>query len=594
MVAIVDGVRTHWPALVGATALALLVASPLYLVPRAMGEAYQGINIMEFGNDEHLYLSRGKEALEGKNLGQPFLAEGKDASDPTRSFPEKILVAPVRALGLESSIDIVTYFNVLNTAGVFVLVLAMYALGLRLSGNKWLALGCALFAIGGYTIIEAKTLFYEGFNIYGRSLYPYASSVPFFIFLNVLYDAVIRKRGWPYTVGAGLLLGLLCYIYFYAWTFAFALLGALGIIFIVLRDWNGLWAAISVGALGLSIGAYNISQMFAVILGQFGTQISYFYFSVKAHTPVMSKIGTATLVLLLFALWRGVRDRSLIFIAALVAAGWISLNQQIVTGRMLQYGHYYWYFIVPLAVIIGPALLARVFPERLMRYLAFALIAVAFLNLAGQQYRSVPKILETKIHEQSYAPILTVLNREPSGVVLASTWSGKALSTLVTIYTSHDLYWFPSAEVHIFPIERLREALMVHLFLNHESRADPIHYLKEKLAQHTTSLDEYVNMYGELEGFYSGFDYRAYQDAVRAGEESFGGLREKLLAEIAADYEARFHSPAYVEELLKVRGVRYVLSDATLNPGWDLSVFPDLSEIIRNDSVVLYEFFKQE
>jgi hypothetical protein len=64
--------RTHVVALVAIVALTLLLESPWIVFPVYAGSAYQGINIMQFGNDEHHYLSRGKEVLEGHGVSQPY------------------------------------------------------------------------------------------------------------------------------------------------------------------------------------------------------------------------------------------------------------------------------------------------------------------------------------------------------------------------------------------------------------------------------------------------------------------------------------------------------------------------------------------
>ena len=104
-----DVLRRHWGALAAASAMALIVASPLIAFPLYAGDAYNGINILHFGNDQHYYLTRGKEALEGHSLGQPFLAEGKEAQDPTFSYADMVVLAPARILGLSERVDIVSY-----------------------------------------------------------------------------------------------------------------------------------------------------------------------------------------------------------------------------------------------------------------------------------------------------------------------------------------------------------------------------------------------------------------------------------------------------------------------------------------------------
>ena len=136
-------------------------------------------------------------------------------------------------------------------------------------------------------------------------------------------------------------------------------------------------------------------------------------------------------------------------------------------------------------------------------------------------------------------------------------------------------------------MDQFKEGLLLHLYLNAQARKDPAGYLRESLASHTQN--EYTYMYKEIEGFYSGLDYKAYQRALAAGDASFGGLRERLLGEITMLYRKQFSSVVDVEQLLKERNVQYVIWDGSLYPEWDLSIFKRLTEITRSGSVVLYE-----
>jgi hypothetical protein len=269
-----------------------------------------------------------------------------------------------------------------------------------------------------------------------------------------------------------------------------------------------------------------------------------------------------------------------------MAAGWIALNQQVLTGRLLQYGHYYWYFIVPLSIVIGAYFLHVALPERLRRVFAFGLIALAFVNIAGQQFRAFNENVQYKLREQTYAPILTALKSESPGSVLTGA-GGEAYTFLITIYTDHDLYWIPAAELHVFPTERLLESLEVHLALNRDARADPVAYLESALFD-TSQHNEYEYLYEELEGFHSGLDYYAYQRALSSGEVSFGGVRERLLQEVGERYEKDF-SPAQVRALLKERGVQYVLWDAEAYPEWDLSILGRLTVLEKSGPLTLYK-----
>ena len=578
--------RSHWIALAAALLVALFVASPIIVFPYVAGNEYRDINIMHFGSDEYLYLVRGKEALEEKNLGQPFLADGKDGQDPTFSYAEKILVAPLSILGISEHVNIVTYVNIVNFVSVAVLMLLMYGFALRLSGNRWIALAGAVFAITGYSIPEAHTLFYSSYNIYGRSVFPFMSSIPFFAFLIALHEAIVVRRNWIWSVVAGLLLGALCYIYFHAWTFAFALVAALALLYALLRDWPRVRRVCAIGAIGAAVGAYNIIQLFLYVGGPFAAQLSYYYYAVKERFFVMSNTGAAVALLLAVVVYRRGSDTNTPFIAAIVAASVLAVNQQIITGRVVQYGHYFWYFISPLSIIIAAYLLWRLLPPRFARVLPILIIGLGFFNIAGQQYRAFRADVPAKLHEQVYAPIIEELNTLPNGVILAGG-GGESDTFLIPIYTDHDLYWTSAAVTTQFSMDRFKEALLLHLFLNRDSRNDPKTYLQKALQFHMQN--EYTLMYTEIEGFYSGLDYKAYQRALTGGETSFGGLRERLLDELTLQYKRGFNSVA-VEQLLKEAGVRYIIWDSSLYPEWDLSIFKDRKEITRSGNVVLYEF----
>src|SRR3989338_3844327 len=127
-----DVVKVHWGIVLGAFFMSFLVSSPLIFFPMYAGDRYQGINIAHFGTDEHYYLTRAKEVLEGNNLGQPFLSDGKEMQDPTFSKVDKFLIAPFRLMGLEDA-SVVTIYNIYNFFGIFAVLLLIYTFGFLMS-----------------------------------------------------------------------------------------------------------------------------------------------------------------------------------------------------------------------------------------------------------------------------------------------------------------------------------------------------------------------------------------------------------------------------------------------------------------------------
>ena len=174
-------IKEHYWIIILSFLLTVLIFAPLLVFPYVIKNEYQGININAFGSDAHFYLTRGQEVLEGHDLGSPVLREGKNQPDIYLSYSDYILLAPIKLLGLAEKVSLVTIYNIYNFIGVFIIIILIYFLVLQLSGRKLLSIAAALFAIGGYSIVYRKTLFYDDFNIYARVLYPFISSLILFI-----------------------------------------------------------------------------------------------------------------------------------------------------------------------------------------------------------------------------------------------------------------------------------------------------------------------------------------------------------------------------------------------------------------------------
>lgn len=572
--------------------LTLLIASPLIAFPKFAGSEYQGINIAHFGTDEHYYLVRASEVADGNGLGNPFLSMNKDKPDPTASRADQFLMAPVRILGLEEKIDVVDYYNILNFLGILATLILMYAFAYELSGSRLLAASAAIFAVGGYSIIYHKWLFYTDFNIYARALYPFASSVPLFAFLLTAYRAIVQRMHFGYVVAAGILFGLLFHDYFYAWTFTLTLLGVLFLIYAARRELPTLGRVIAISLIGIVIGLPALFSVLQQHLFGGDGQIMYFYFTATTHMFVWSTTGfAAVLVLGIFAYVR-TRDESIPFSLALIATSWIVLNQQVITGRELNYGHYYWYFVVPIAVILSSFMVWKLLEvqkwysvERARIAFCGLLIALAFVNTIGGQYRSFFTTTEAKLHEQLYAPILEKLKVLPYGVVFADP-AGGPYSYLIPIYTKDDLYFSRGALVYYMPLSRISDTLLISLFLNTESRDDPRAFLERELRNNNDNA--YTQLFGDLEGYHSGIDVRTHAARMKNPDATLLEVRKKVLDELEREYEKSFSTTHQINAQLARDGVKYVIWDKLIHPTWDISVLPSAKIVDDRGSIVLY------
>lgn len=579
-------ITEHRLIIAGSLLLTILIFAPLLAFPYVIADKYQGININWFGTDAHFYLTRGKEVLDGHGLGSPLLREGKNDADIYHSYSEYILLAPIKLLGLTKKVDIVTLYNTYNFIGVFFLICLIYFFVWQLSRKKLLAIAAALFAIGGYSIIYRKTLFYNDLNIYARVIYPFVSSIVLFLYLNSLVKSW-KSIELKYKILAGVFFGLSFYVYFYAWSFILALNGCLFLIFLFKKDFSRLKKIIFISGLGLALGAYNLSQLYLWAISESGKQMAYFMWSSYGRIPIFSKIGFITLMIFAVYYYKRRDDKNSPFILAVILSGWVALNQQIITGRILQYGHYYWYFIVPLSIIVNLYMIWHLIKnENLKKYLFLILICLVFINTAGGQYKSFFTWLEIKKQEQNYRPIIDFLNRdEKPGVILASLED----EYLFTVYTPHDLFWHGSANFNNVPIQRFEDVLFTYYYLNREARDNFKGYLEKTGEDRSARGSYYKSLFRNIDGYWSGYDYYTYRDKIVAGDKILSEKRVGLIDELSKEYSEMIVKDKGIDKLLKKYGVNYLVWDKNKRPEWDITVVSGLKQVYSYHNIYVYE-----
>lgn len=570
--------------------LTILIFAPLFAFPSIIKDDFQGINIYRFGSDVHYYLTRAREVLDGHGLGNPLLREGKNEADTHLSYSDYILLSPIKLLGMTQKVNIVTLYHTYNFIGLFFLILLIYFFVWQLSGKRLLSLTAALFVVGGYSIVYFKTLFYHDFNVYARLIYPYFSSLILFSYLNLLVKS-LRSAELRYRIFAALFFGLMFYIYFYAWSFTLVFNTSLFLIFLFKKDISSAKKVLFINFIGLALGSYNLIRLLASLSSEFGKQTSYFMMMSHDYQPIFSKIGFITLILFAVFLYKQRVDKNSPLILALILSSWIALNQQIITGRMLQYGHYYWYFIVPLSIIISFYMVWQLIKnENWRKFLFIFVIMAVFVNTAGGQYQSFFTSLERKRYEQNFRPILDYLNYEQSPVVILAP---QANAYLFTIYTPHDLFWESTALVNRVPMQRAKDALFVYLYLNKKSRNDFSGFINKIMVDDKSIPHDPFDktLYQNIEGFESNFDYYEYSRRSVSGDSELEFKREKMLPALANEYQNLAKDSKNIARLLKDYGVKFIVWDKNENPWWDLSCFGNLKEVVHFNNIYLYQFF---
>lgn len=394
----------------------------------------------------------------------------------------------------------------------------------------------------------------------------------------------LRSHLRRYTFSAGIALGLLFYVYFYAWTFALALGGVLFMILFFKKDWAKLRTLACIFGIGSLIGPFNVLRIFEFLRSSAGLQFSYFSWSSHGRFIMPNTLGLFMLCLYAWFAYRKREDSNTWLIFGLILAGFVALNQQLITGRVVQQNHYYWFFIVPVYIISGMYMLWSLLEGKRWQGVIYVLLGcMVLLNTAVGQYRSFLTTVESKLYEQIYQPVISYLGAIPEkGVVLAAD---DHLQLLIPIYTEHDLFWTTAGALNDNPEPRFKDALFMYLYLNVESRRDPAGYL-ERSMEDAGSASFYKHLYMAIEGFASGYDYYHYlkvaHDPIVMGEQ-----RKKLIASLASEYEALIADPVGIPALVSKYGITHLVHDTNRHPEWDPSFLAG-TEVVSNRGVHAY------
>jgi hypothetical protein len=576
-------VSQHWVAMIHAVAMATIVALPVILYP-FLSQQDKGMNIAHFGTDQHFYLTRGRDVLDGRGLGNSLLREGKDHRDPFAAWGERVMLAPYRLLGVGNNINVVTLYTILNAIGIVILTLLLYALVYQLSDDKRLSILAAVFVIAGSSLVFTRSVLTSDPILYGRAMFPYVSSIATCLYLNALVR-YLKRPNVRHGAIAALTFGVLFYVYLFAWTYVLTLNGVLILAYAVWRNWPMVKGLALIVATGLLLGAYNLFRLFSFLGAEQDGGVTYFHYLEHSRAPLFSTVGAVLIVLLVAYVWKHRRDERLPLLVAFIATGWIVLNQQIITGIKIQPGHYYWYFIVPFGIVIALLMVFERMPRNWRRIAAIALLVFVYANAVASQTLAARATLPAKDAEQRFRGVIDELNRDTDPTVVFM--AGDDHAYLVPIYTHHDIFWHDAASLYAADIPRLRQSLVAFMLLHRDARQDPEAFLRQA-AEGTLTDRFYIYTYRAIEGATSGYEYYEYGRRLARRDESLLSHRETLQRELLEEFQRVMADPEGLLKIIRDSGVEYVIWDERLHPEWDMSLMPGLHELLQTDGLHLY------
>lgn len=428
---------------------------------------YAGISMLGGDADEH-YLARMEAAYKGDFAGSNVFLPYKDQPYISPIAGETVTTEVGRLFGLSvSPAEMLGKFLF-----PFLMTLVLYALIFAMLRSRGAALfGAALVIIGDNLISSPSTwlgLLHAStttvsFLTYSRPVNPEVSGLALFVGLLLLYRIFTLQKTlvWEQLL-LGVIVGSCVYLNIYIYTFFGVWLIVCCGWFSYQRKWADALRAGGIGAIGLVCALPFLFNYHALRLTSAYTDSLARSGFLVTHAPIIGVWLLAISVLSLFALPKKYQQARLFFaISALSLL--ILTNQQILTGHVLQPGHYHWYITKPIASLMVTLLLCwgigRFIQNQRIRIALWCLaLSIIFYNAVLIQINSYRALLPQTIAMQAYAPVMASVNALPLGQVVMAD---RTLSLYIPIYTPADAPNNDYAMYYLVPQTYLEERLFL-------------------------------------------------------------------------------------------------------------------------------------
>ncbi len=555
--AFIEKFRFHLWGLVSALAIGIIIAVPAVIFH--FSSAYQGIDMMKTNTEPH-YITQIKEVYDGHyGLGNPFYADLKHL--PYLFPPLSPLL--IGLVGKLFSLDIMTAVFAARFLCTGATAFFIYLFVTHLTQRRLLGLIAAPSVMLGYGLLDPQSISnlllhgiptpHSAFIDYGRPINPQVSSLFFFAYLFFLH-IFLKKNRLVHGIIASILFGLSFYVYLFTWSFILVLNGALGIVYLWKKDWNTVKRLIIISLGGILIGLpyfFHIRQ--ASLNPWYEESAARFGF---VHVRFFSISRIVVISAILFALVRRffTQEIRLFFIAFFLAA-FISVNEQVITGRFLFNHHYHWYYVTPLIivflVIVFFSLLKKLKIRPVIeRSIAVLLIVIMFFNGVFAQSHSYYAALPEVIELQEYAPVISWLNTETK--IDTTVLAPGTLSDLIPAITHNNIYYPNTGLYTLVSDERLLDIYLVYTYLDGVPKAEIQTYLENKR--------------NEISGFAFGYAYSFIPDLC------YGCFPDSVIDELVTKYTA-LDEKNFLDFLTQYP-VEYIVWDTYKNPKWNIDRFP--------------------
>lgn len=426
-------------AAIALTVIALYPQIDLWLV---RGWQWHGSYVMTQG-DEIMYSSYVNALIDGRpRKNDPFSGRDVVPGQPTyeslnsiQFVPAYLVALPARVFGLSAS-----------TAFIFLLVLAALASSLAIfwllaivTGDSKSAAAGALVTLSLGALVGSDCCWranaFTEMVPFLRRFHPATSFPLFFVFCGFIWRALTRESSRArliYSSGAGTVMAVMVFSYFYIWTAATAWFACVALLWIIFRRDQFRRIALSV----IVVGAFAIVSIagFLMMFMNRNPVLDDGQMLVSTRVPDLFNqpqiIGFIVLGALIYAAWRrriDIRSPLVLFALSFVLMPVVVFNQQVLTGLSVQPIHYKVFianYVALISVVLATLIWWRArFTSRAIPSAALFVVAVVALGWTAVEVSSATerRARKEKLRDDLYAVAkhLTAMANEDGSLAAA-------------------------------------------------------------------------------------------------------------------------------------------------------------------------------
>lgn len=569
----------RWVIILGIVVSLLCALPQMYFrIDHRDDGVYQGIELLP----DSPWSARAREVMDGHPwFGNIYNKDGKDL--PYLFQPLGSIITAYT--GELFSFDINNTLLLSRLIFPFIVTILIYSFVFLISRDKLAALTSVAILLladsilrpfGVLQILHGKLP--DEFLRLSRPVNPAMIYVFFFGFL-VSFWYYYKNRAVRYGILSVILLGLNFYNYLYTWTYLYAFGGLLVLFHMYERQWKEVQRLSYVFFGALIVGIPYLINLYNVTTYPTYEEVGARFGVVLTHMPLF--VGfTVIISIFAFLMFFPKRDKDQYYFSlALVLTPFITMNQQIITGKILQPNHYHWFFHKPVVIIVVCvvmfSLLTRLGWTRLRVLTAGAMLTVSVTTGAFIQYVSYYDGFNDggaiAIERQKFGPIMEWLNTHAEKETMV--FANNEASHITVIYTPLNVFYHRALPFASLSATKARQLETLFTFyrlrgVGYDDAREAFYADREQV-----SAEIYGIYYQTLLGSYAAIPNEKIDEIVALYRETLSTPKNEWLMNVWRKYE-----------------VEYFIWDKKNDPLWQLDDYLFLKEVAISGDLSIYQF----